>query len=338
MNSDKSSWDDPEFHSRIEPVQYSPEFGKTTRPPQITAVQISLFLITLISTMMAGATNEGAVFPDMLLNPLELLKGLDYAIALLLILSFHEFGHFFAARYHNINVTYPYYIPLPIPMFFHFGTMGAVIRLKGMMPNRNALMDVAVAGPLAGFVASLICLFYGFSSLTDLGDIRAHVETIHEWEATGPNLASLALGKSLLFGWFHTEIGNAVLPMSEAYHFPFVFAGWIGLLVTAINLIPIGQLDGGHITYALFGRQNAKRLSQAAYGAIVLLSIGLYWRYGMAGTAWVLWMGILLLIGLKHPPTMDDRPELTPLRKALGWTCLAIFFLCFIPLPIFFEV
>jgi membrane-associated protease RseP (regulator of RpoE activity) len=145
----------------------------------------------------------------------------------------------------------------------------------------------------------------------------------------------LTLGKSLLFSLFNDGMGQGLIPMSEIYHFPFIFAGWVGLLVTAINLIPIGQLDGGHTVYALFGSK-ATTMSRLAFGGLIGMSIFLYIDRGAAGTMWVPWMIILALIGLRHPPTYNDRLELTTGRRQLGWVCIFIFIICFMPLPLHF--
>lgn len=300
-------------------------------------LNILLFLATIATTMMMGASLLGYGIDAIIEHPAYLLFGWKYSFAVLTILTFHEFGHYFAARWHKLNVTLPFYIPLPLPGAFHFGTMGAFIRLKSPLPDRRALMDVAVAGPLAGFVVSLTFLFYGYLTMPGLEGIIAHVETIHPWPTTSPQEGEfvLTLGKSLLFSLFNDGLGQGLIPMSEIYHFPFIFAGWVGLLVTAINLIPIGQLDGGHTVYALFGSK-ATTMSRLAFGGLIGMSVFLYIDRGAAGTMWVPWMIILSLIGLRHPPTYNDRLELTAGRRQLGWLCIIIFIICFMPLPLHF--
>lgn len=299
-------------------------------------LNILLFLATIVSTMMTGASLLGYDIIAIMEEPARLLAGWHYSFAVLLILTCHEFGHYFAARRHKLNVTLPFYIPLPIPYMFHFGTMGAFIRLKSPLPDRRALMDVAIAGPLAGFVASLVFLFYGYATLPDLSGIIAHVETIHPWaETAGEQEFVLTLGASLLFSFFNDVMGQGLIPMSEVYHFPFIFAGWVGLLVTAINLIPIGQLDGGHIVYALFGPR-AGKVSRLAFGGLAGMTLLLFFERGSEGAMWLPWMIILSLIGLRHPPTYNDRLELTPRRRQLGWLGILIFALCFMPLPVHF--
>jgi len=305
--------------------------------PRRVWLNILLFLITIITTMMTGASFQGFSWAAQFENPALIFNGWSYSFVVLLILTTHEFGHYFASLRHRINVTLPFYIPLPIPDLFHFGTMGAFIRIKSPIPHRTALMDVAVAGPLAGFVFSLIFLTFGYLTLPSAEQIMAHVDIVHQRLGITPEMvkeaaATLTLGKSTLIWFFNDVIGQGKVPMSEIYHFPFIFAGWVGLLVTALNLLPIGQLDGGHVVYALFGYR-AKNLSRIAYGALAGLTVILYYFRGSEATVWVPWMIILAIIGLRHPPTLRDEIEIDQTRRWLGWLCIAIFFLSFIPLP-----
>ena len=291
-----------------------------------------LFVITVLSTMLTGAFHLGILWGDIWSNFPLIFIGWKYSFALLLILTTHEMGHYLAARWHRVPVTLPYYIPVPFEGF-HFGTMGAFIKIKAPIPNRRVLMDIGAAGPIAGFVVSLLFLIYGYLTLPNLEGIIAHVEAIHPWNANSG--VPLTLGYSFLFYFFNEIIGGGILPMSEVYHFPFIFAGWIGLLVTALNLLPIGQLDGGHIIYSMFpGR--AKVLNRLAFAGLVLLTVVLFIEKGAFATVWIPWMIILSLIGLRHPPTLDDSIELSPQQKFWGWVCLIIFIACFIPLPFYF--
>lgn len=319
-------------------------------------INILLFFITIFTTMATGADFVGKSFISeflfisyiIIVSPItasaklisinfnhlfsNLLYGWQYSFAVLAILTFHEFGHYFAARWHKIRVTLPYYLPMLILGFI--GTMGAFIRIKSQIPNRKALLDVGIAGPLAGFVISLSCLIYGYSILPDFQGIVAYVETIHPWDMQGPG--NIILGKSILFSFFNDVIGGGRLPMNEIYHFPFIFAGWIGILVTAINLIPIGQLDGGHILYALIGNK-ARRVGLIAFSALFILNLYLLVEY--LSVIWLLWIIlILILIRFRHPPTMNEYIEITPMRKFLGWLCLLIFAICFIPMPLHYPI
>ncbi len=292
-------------------------------------VNVFLFGLTVLSTMAAGAMLIGQdVFADVGL----IFTGWQYAFAVLFILTSHEMGHYIAARRHKIDVTLPYYIPIFLPGF-NLGTMGAFIKIKSPIPNRRALLDVGVAGPLAGFVVSLFFLAYGYATLPDYEGIIAYIEQIHPWRVNSG--VNLALGKSILFALFNDWIGGGRLPMNEVYHFPYIFAGWIGLLVTAINLIPIGQLDGGHILYSLLG-QRSRAVGLLAFFGLFILNIFLLVEY--ATPTWLLWIIlIVILIGFRHPPTLNDFVELSPMRRILGWLCLIIFGVSFIPMPIYIQ-
>lgn len=304
------------------------------RPYRRVWLNLLLFGVTVLTTMMTGAGFLGIYSPQLLQDFSLIFIGWKFSFAVLTILTFHEFGHYFAARWHGLWVTLPFYIPLPLPDMFHFGTMGAFIRIKSPISNRRALMDVAVAGPLAGFVVSLVFLFLGYSQIKDLQQVIAHVETVHPWSLAPGEGVALTMGKSLLFFFFNDVVGRSLIPMSEIYHFPLIFAGWIGLLVTAINLFPIGQLDGGHIIYALLGKK-AGVASVTTFAALGVLTAFLFWQRGAEGTIWLPWMIILSLIGLRHPPTLDDSVELTTGRRNLGLLCIFIFVICFMPLPVY---
>lgn len=299
-----------------------------SKKPSKIWLNILLFLLTVITTLMAGAVHLGK---DYFVDFSNIIYGFRYAVAVLSILTAHEFGHYFAAKFHEIKATLPYYIPLPLPGF-HFGTLGAFIKIKSPIKDRQALLDVGAAGPLAGFVVSIIFLSIGYYNLPDLPGIIAHVEKIHPWNMEGQGI-NLVLGKSLLFAFFNDFIAGGKLPMNEVYHFPFIFAGWIGMLVTAINLIPIGQLDGGHILYSLVGHK-ARVWGISSFVLLLVLNFVLIVQY--FSFVWVLWVIlILILIGFRHPPTVDDHLSLDSRRRTIGWLCVVIFILCFPPLPIY---
>jgi membrane-associated protease RseP (regulator of RpoE activity) len=299
----------------------------SARKPRIL-INIFLFLLTIVTTMMAGSVMLGKEpFADFS----QIIYGWKYSFAVLTILTFHEMGHYIAARIHRMNVTLPYYIPLPLPGF-HFGTLGAFIKIKSPIPNRVALLDMGAAGPLSGFIMSLIFLTIGYWQLPDLPGIIAYVEKIHPWNFYGQGF-HLVMGNSLLFAFFNDVLAGGRLPMSEIYRFPFIFAGWIGLLVTAINLIPIGQLDGGHILYSLV-QKRARMVGILSFLLLLALNFVLIVRY--FSFVWVVWIIlILLLIGFRHPPTVQDSLPLSPARRITGWASLTIFILCFSPLPIY---
>jgi len=195
------------------------------------------------------------------------------------------------------------------------------------------LLDIGIAGPIAGFIVSVVFLSYGYWRLPDLPGIVAYVETIHPWQGSGG--VNLVLGKSLLFAFFNDILAGGRLPMNEVYHFPFIFAGWIGLLVTAINLIPIGQLDGGHILYALVGKRS-RSIGILAFVGLLFLNLFLLMEY--ATPAWLMWIILIfILIGFRHPPTLNDYVPLSPVRRILGWLCILIFGLSFIPMPLYIQ-
>jgi membrane-associated protease RseP (regulator of RpoE activity) len=294
-------------------------------------INVVLFIITVFTTMMAGAVLIGK---DYFADFSNIIYGWKYSLAVLTILTAHEFGHYFAARYHQISATLPYYIPLPLPGF-HFGTLGAFIKIKSPIQNRFALLDVGAAGPISGFVVSLFFLILGYKNLPNTEGIIQFVETIHPWGDLGEGGINLVLGKSLLFAFFNDFLAGGRLPMNEVYHFPFIFAGWIGLLVTAINLMPIGQLDGGHILYALVGKR-ARLIGVSAFSLLIVLNFFLIIQY--FSFVWVLWIILIfVLIGFRHPPTMNDRVSLNFPRMVTGWFCLGLFIICFPPLPLFIK-
>jgi membrane-associated protease RseP (regulator of RpoE activity) len=286
-------------------------------------INLILFVATFITTALTGAMLRGV---DPFVSIENILVGFPYAFAILLILGAHELGHYYYAIKYKIYATLPYFIPFFLPGFL-LGTFGAFIKIKSPIPDKKALFDVGIAGPLAGLIVSLSFLFYGFATLPDMEGVIAYVSQIHEWSESGEG--ALTLGSSLMFSLITYLMNSTYLPMYEMYHFPYIFAGWVGLLVTALNLMPIGQLDGGHISYALLGK-NAKIVAVGAFIALALLNF--------YATNWILWtILILFVVKLKHPPTMNDNIELDQNRKLLGWSSYLIFILCFSPMPFYFS-
>lgn len=297
-----------------------------------------LFLLTFITTTFAGVMWLNA-------NPYELTTfslGLPYSISLLAVLAAHEFGHYFAARHHGVDTTLPYFIPLPtLPEFMlnPFGTMGAVIRMKSPLTTKKALFDIGIAGPIAGLVVTFGVLLYGFATLPG----KEFLYSVHpEYRATGviPQ-GGFTFGNSILF-WIMTKLFSAsgfVPPMNEVYHYPFLCVGWFGLFVTALNLIPVGQLDGGHILYAIIGKGQG-RIARVFF--ILLIIVGLsgllpiFGRTVETGTlGWLLWAAILyFFIKIDHPEIYDPV-EIDPSRKTLGWVTFILFVLMFPPVPFF---
>ncbi len=258
-------------------------------------VHIALFILTIFSTYFVGL-GDGPI------------GALWYSLSLITILLTHEMGHYLMAKKHRVEATLPYFIPLPLPPF---GTMGAVIKMGSRIPDRRALFDVGVAGPLAGLVMIIPSLIIGL-----------HFSKVVEVSSMGSG--TISLGNSLLFS-FLTRISVGTLPPGQdvVLH-PLAFAGWVGLLVTALNLLPIGQLDGGHIMYALFWKKS-KILSNIFF--LIFLFICLFYYVG-----WFLMLVVLTLIR-RHPPTMYDEIPLDRKRKLIGIFALIVFVLAFTPVP-----
>lgn len=304
-------------------------------------INLGLFIITFITTTIAGAewtsgTMGPMEFTDIVAN------GIPYAVAILFFLSAHEFGHYFAARYHGVNATLPYYIPFPpIPFFLNFGTMGAVIKTKSQVPTNKIMFDIGIAGPIAGFIASLIILTYGFLNIPPVEYILS-IHPDYFSAEYGSNALSLEFGNTILFSIFHeifVDPGVFFPPMSEIYHYPYLCVGWFGLFVTTMNMIPVGQLDGGHIIYSMFGSK--KHETVASLSLILLVFLGvmgfvdtlLELNLNIGWSGWLFWAIILyFVIKVKHPPVPNFEP-LSNTRMILGYISLIILILSFSPSP-----
>lgn len=233
------------------------------------------------------------------------------AVALLAILLAHEMGHYVACRIYRVDATLPYFIPAPFIGLV--GTLGAFIRIRGRIPHRKALFDIGVAGPLAGFVVCLPVLV--------LGTLEAKVLPID------PS-AGLYLGEPLLFQWTVRLLRGPIPEQLTLSLGPLGLAAWFGLFVTALNLLPIGQLDGGHVTYALL-RRRAALISRVGSWVCLLL---IYF-----GPNWLVWSILLRILGRRHPRTDDDEAPVGDLRVAIGVLSLLVFAVCFVPNPIVFS-
>lgn len=298
-------------------------------------VNILLFILTFITTTMAGAAWLNR-------DPLELRNfslGLTYSILILTFLSFHEFGHYFAAKIHKVKVTLPFYIPFPM-ILNPFGTMGAVIKIKQQITSRKALFDIGIAGPIAGFIAATAMLVYGMTHLPPF----EYIYDIHpEYQTTGVPLNGFSFGPNLLFiGLAKLLTGSPDVfmpPMNEIYHYPFLCVGWFGLLVTALNLLPVGQLDGGHILYALL-KGKSKYISRAFFGLLLVMGLigllpviglNILPEYGLLN--WLIWaILIFFVIKIEHPPFYDPTPLGTG-RILMGFFALFMFITSFTPVP-----
>ncbi len=294
-----------------------------------TSTNVILLVLTIASTWFVGIQYAGGeqlavaferyngdIFRAMFSDPQFVIGGLPYVLALLGILGVHEMGHYVAARLHKANVTLPYFIPMP----FGLGTMGAVIRLKSPIKNRKQLFDIGVAGPLAGLAIAVPLLMIGL--------LTSPVQFV------GTPVPGSQEGNSILYALlkFMTKgqwlPGNGYDVIVNAVAFP----AWFGLIVTMINLLPIGQLDGGHVIYALFGRTQW-RVANAVL--LILIALGAYLAVATQQllNVWLLWALLSQVFGLRHPPPLDDITPLDRKRKLIGYATIVIFVLIFTPVP-----
>lgn len=284
-------------------------FSKWTLP-------IVLFFMTVSTTLWAGAyqTYNGPVrgpLNFLLSNPEALWRGIPFAGALLFILTTHELGHYLLSKIHRVPASLPLFIPGP-PHFI--GTFGAIIRMRGPILSRRALFDIGVAGPLAGFVVAVVVLIVGLS-----------LSTVVDRTAT----YGLHLGEPLLLQFMSWLVIGPLPPEANVILHPIGFAAWFGLFVTSLNLLPIGQLDGGHVAYALWGRR--QRTMALAFLPILLILGFVGW------SGWFLWAFMAGLWGVGHPPVMDPHVPLGRSRTIVGWIALAVFVVTFAPVPFSFH-
>jgi membrane-associated protease RseP (regulator of RpoE activity) len=322
--------DSPGFPTRPDGGAYDDE-----REPTKYALPLLLFVLTLLSVFWTGAAEADPSLAESL-NPrrlLEIWHGWAFAVPLMAILIAHESGHYVAARLHRVPASLPFFIPLPL--LSPFGTMGAVIGMSGRIRSRVALLDIGAAGPIAGMVVALPVLAFGLSQ-----------------SVIAPNSGHYTQeGQSLLYMFMKRVFAGPIPDGSDVHLHPTAYAGWVGLLVTMINLLPWGQLDGGHIAFALFGeRQNtiARWLRHGllllfAYnllkfvGPVVLHHSSLGYGYALSNSLfWLVWYGFTGLLGrisgsADHPPF--EPGELGRGRRAVAWLCLILFVLLFMPTP-----
>ncbi len=284
------------------PPDFLPEKREVKNRP---IINILLFLITFLSTTFAGASEGESIIA-------AFVSGLPYSITLILILLVHEFGHYCAARKFGVNATLPYFIPFPSII----GTMGAVIKTRTPIPNRRALFYIGVMGPLPGFIISLAAVVAGI-----------YLSEIKPLPVVKGDLMMPVFGDSLLFAFFVKLIHGTIPAGHDIYLSPYAWAGWIGFLITSLNLMPIGQLDGSHILYALIGRKQ-KIFGWLSLAGLCILSF--IWQ------GWIVWIVLtLLLLMIAHPEIPEDKP-LTRMEKVIGWSCMAILIITFVPIPVDF--
>ncbi len=318
--------------------------GRPKPAPDKPLVNLVLFILTVISVLVAGALyglegpmpqGAGEIVRTVV------VRGAPFAISMLAILSAHEFAHFIAGRLHGVKVSLPFFIPLPLSPF---GTMGAFINMREQPKNRKHLLDIGLAGPLAGLIVAIPILFYGLSTST-MNTLPVAVDP------AGPSFS--LEGNSLLYLGMKYVVFGQPLPQPVSYGdmspvaywlrffftgrpIPFggqdvlingvAWAGWAGILITGLNLIPAGQLDGGHLMYVLFGRKNALKVLPVILIGLALL--GLVW-YG-----WFLWVLLIFFLGRVHAEPLDEITPLDFKRKALAALGLVLFVLTFTPVPL----
>ncbi len=290
-----------------------------SRPPERVWKYVALFVLTLLTTTLVGIDHYASFLSgfrsiDLPFSLWQLaIRGLWYSLSILAILGAHEFGHYYACRYYGVDASLPYFLPVP---FVLTGTLGAFIRIRQQIPTKRALFDIGIAGPIAGFVVLVPVLMIGMY-------LSQVIQVPKEFK--GP---VYELGEPLLFkaiAWL--TFG----PVPEGYTVnmhPVAFAAWFGMLATTLNLFPIGQTDGGHVSYAVLGRFS----TILSFGTLACL-VGL----SFISLSWIVWTvlmaAMLVLIGPRHPRTIDDH---VPLDRARMWIAafgLAIFIVCFSPVP-----
>ena len=277
-----------------------------------------LLLLTIGSTTLVGISHYASFTSDFLPRPVAasfgslLGGGLWYSATILAILGCHELGHYLTCRYYGVDASMPYFIPAPIVMS---GTLGAFIHIREQIPSKRTLFDIGVAGPIAGFLVAIPALLLGL--------------TMSRVVRIPPDVPLMTLGEPLLLKLFAAVIWGTPPEGYDLSLHPVAFAAWFGLLVTALNLFPFGQLDGGHISYAVFGRAS-RYVSLATIGVAVVLT--------SFSVSWIVWTALmvaaLLRFGPNHPPTADEEEPLDRPRQAVALFALLIFVLCFTPAPI----
>ncbi|MBK6645051.1 MAG: site-2 protease family protein [Anaerolineales bacterium] len=303
--------------------------------PDNPSTNIILFVLTILSVMMAGVQIEGPIPEDFLGQMTVIVRniftGRPFALSLMGILLAHELGHYFMSRYHKTPATLPYFIPFP---FSPLGTMGAAILMRGTPKNKRILFDIGVAGPIAGLVIAIPVLIYGLS-LSTLGPIEPNpggflegnslIYLLAKFVVFGQLLPAPAEPQGILY-WLQYFFTGRPVPFGglDVFIHNVAFAGWAGILVTALNLIPAGTLDGGHVIYSLFGEKAKK-----AFPYIVALLVGL----GFAWSGWWLWAALLFWLGRVNAQPMDQITELDPNRKLIAYAMIVVFILVFTPVP-----
>lgn len=302
------------------PSAYLPPIPDPRERRQPIWRHVGLFVLTVVTTTIVGADHFGSFYLDFgnrvimdLTTTQVFLNGLWYSASILAILGAHEFGHYYACRYYGVDASLPYFLPAPFPLT---GTLGAFIRIRQTIPSKRELFDIGIAGPIAGFIVAIPVLLLGMS-MSRVSQLPPDTSGFVE------------LGEPLLFraaAWLFW--GTPPEGYSINMH-PMAFAAWFGLLATALNLFPMGQLDGGHISYAVLGRKS----TIVTFGTVIAL-IGLTF----ISSSWLVWTVVtvvmLVAFGPRHPRTIDEDVPLDPARRWLAFGALVMFIVCFTPAPI----
>ena len=311
---------EPQGHSAYSDNQEEWQFQHSPSPPPQSAfsqwgLPIGLFLVTVLTTLWAGAyqlnTKPVSGAWDFLMKyPENLLQGLPFAGTLLGILVTHEFGHYLLSRIHRVPASLPLFIPGP-PHFI--GTFGAIIRMRTPIMNRRALFDIGVAGPIAGFIVAVVAMIVGL--YYSVAGPQPHTYGIQYGD---PLLLQILVW--LILGPLPGDYAIFLHPIAEA--------AWFGFFITAINLIPLGQLDGGHVAFAVFGKRQR---------TIALTTVPILVYLGLTGwPGWLVWVALAGLVGITHPPVVDPEAMLGKKRMWVAWSALGIFILSFAPVPFYF--
>jgi len=271
---------------------------------KIPYTHLVLFIVTFFTTIAAGALQKGI---NIFKEPIRIIEGFPFSATLMTILLCHELSHYIASKKHNTDATLPYFIPAPSII----GTFGAFIKMKSPIITRKSLIDIGSSGPIAGFVVSVAACIVGLS--------MSEVLSVSNAEGV------LSLGDSILFSFLSKIVIGAAPDDYDILLHPVAFAGWIGLFVTSLNLIPIGQLDGGHILYAILGERH-RYISMILVITLAILGF-FYWK------GWMLWAVLMLILGIKHPPVIYWEIPLDNKRRFIGILTAIIFFITFIPVP-----
>ncbi len=298
-------------------------------------VNVALFLATLVTTTIAGAGQVPLAQGG--LTALGVVEaGLPFAAAIVGILLSHEMGHYLMARIWRVETTLPYFVPVP----FGVGTFGAIIRIRSVMPSRRAVLEIGAAGPLAGFVVAVPLLVWGLahSQVRPVGDLMLStsnagspfeiLRALWHGEALRGGRGDVQLMGDSLVTWLAGRlVAGSPPPGYDVFLHPVAFAAWLGLFVTTLNLLPIGQLDGGHVLYALLGRRGAETASRFVSWGLFLAGFFLSWNW----LVW--WLVTRMVVGLRHPPALVEE-RLSPGGRALAVVSLLLFAATFIPVPI----